>query len=105
MRRPVPSGRVAIFVATSAAPSATTSAAMWPASEISASDPVARPTDELDAEEAGDEAEGDGEPPPVPGACVAVPVSRTHRVPPSSSVHIIANSAMPGQTRSPRTVG
>ena len=43
MRRPLASGRVAIVVATSAAPRATTSAAMWPASESSANDPEARP--------------------------------------------------------------
>ena len=42
--RPVVSGRVAILVAASAAPRATTSAAMWPASEIRASDPDIRPT-------------------------------------------------------------
>ena len=44
MRRPVVSGRLATRVATSAAPSATTSAAMWPASESSASEPEVRPT-------------------------------------------------------------
>ena len=91
MRRPVPSGRVAIFVATSAAPSATTSAAMWPASGDQRERSGRQADRQVDAEEAGDEAEGGGEPPPVPGACVAVPVSRTHLVPPSSSVHIIAN--------------
>ena len=41
VRRPVVSGRAAMRVATSAAPRATTSAAMWPASLSSDSDPLA----------------------------------------------------------------
>ena len=41
VRRPVVSGRPAIRVATSAAPRATTSAAMWPASLSSDSEPLA----------------------------------------------------------------
>ena len=44
MRRPVVSARVAIRVAASAAPSATTSAAMWPASESRARESASRPT-------------------------------------------------------------
>ena len=81
MRRPLPSGRVAIFVATSAAPRATTSAAMWPASEISASEPLTMPDHELDDEERGDQPEGDREAPPVPAAGVAVTVSCAHHAP------------------------
>jgi hypothetical protein len=50
---------------------ATTSAAMCPASETRASDPE-QPVDQFDDEERRDQPEGDGQPPTMAGAGVAL---------------------------------
>ena len=58
MRRPVVSVRVAMRVATSAAPRVTTSAAMWPGVGEEGEGAGREAGRELDAEEGRDEAEG-----------------------------------------------
>ena len=87
MRRPLVSGRVAIVVATSAAPSATTSAAMWPGVREQRQRAGGQAGDELDDEEGARPARtpppgatGDGRRRARGGCPVAVVMTRSHVV-------------------------